>query len=58
MKPVVSDLYAYIADNYGRCRVDDCLCRSRRWWLGRSCPNWEPAKAKTWEELRDEQQKG
>ncbi len=52
------DLAGYIADNYGRCRVEPCRClRPGSTWLGRACPNWKPVKARTWDELRDEQRR-
>jgi len=43
----------YIADYYGRCRLDRCRCLDTTTsWLGRACPHWEPANASTWDQLR------
>lgn len=52
------DLANYITENYGKCRLDECLCRARKWWFGRRCPNWEPVTARDLDELRREQEKG
>lgn len=48
-----NDLAQYIADNYGRCTQTRCKCL-KDGWLGCACPNWQPVKAATWEELREE----
>lgn len=45
------DLTEYLATYYGSCRQDRCTCLHRNMWLGRTCQNWQPTTAKTWEEL-------
>lgn len=46
----------YFANNYGVCRLgDDCHCvRNLGAWLGTVCAQWEPTKAKSFEELMEE----
>jgi hypothetical protein len=46
----------YLADNYGRCRAQRCICRERQ-WLGRACPDWIPSGATNWIELRELQRR-
>jgi hypothetical protein len=52
-----NDLAQYIADNYGRCKLDPhCLClRSGAVsWYGCACSKWVPTTATTLAELREE----
>lgn len=51
----MTDLAAYLADNYGRCIASICVCRRDGKWLGTGCLHWKPVKAKTFEELKVEQ---
>lgn len=48
----------YIQNSYGRCRKGkDCLCLRHMavmGWHGKACPEWEPTKARDWEELMRE----
>ena len=41
----------YLKNNYGSCKIgDECVC-IRQGWQGMLCPNWQPTKAKTINEL-------
>src|SRR5258708_15486211 len=46
------ELAQYIAEHSGRCRLAGCRCLEDK-WRGCACPNWEPASAVNWEELRE-----
>lgn len=47
----------YIQNNYGICKLEEnCKCL-KNVWLGKSCINWIPVKAKNWDEFREEQWK-
>lgn len=49
----MTDLAAYLLDNYGVCTAETCRClKPSKPWLGRACPHWRPAGARNWEELR------
>lgn len=60
---MAEDLSDYLLDNYGLCKLgNDCICIKPikptsplefRPWLGRLCPNWQPAGATTLEELQE-----
>lgn len=46
----------YFINNYGRCRLGDaCHCvRELATWRGSICAQWEPTKARSFEELMEE----
>lgn len=55
--PEPDELAVYLADNYGRCELEPCLCRKavndgKHEWLGCVCGHWKPTKARNWNELK------
>lgn len=49
--PTVAEIAEYIADNYGECSVEPCICL-KTGWIGTACFNWKPTRAVNMEELR------
>jgi hypothetical protein len=59
MKPETYGEAEYIADNYGSCALEKCLCLAPRVpWLGRGCPHWRPAAARSLNELKEVMRRG
>jgi hypothetical protein len=49
----VADLAEYIRDHYGICKLSLCICVKEHQPVA-PCPNWQPVKARNWEELMKE----
>lgn len=50
MQQYQDPLQEYIADNYGICIADVCMCL-KTGWRGRNCDNWKAVNAKNCDEL-------
>jgi hypothetical protein len=50
----MSQVGSYLAENYGRCTAEVCMCRRVTWESrsSRSCCHWQPVLARTYDELR------